>query len=49
MVIRPLVEVNAIEGDAVCADGDGDEERAHFVVEAVFVHAEVGRGVAEAD
>ncbi len=49
MVIRPLVEVNAVESDAVRADGDGDEERTHFVVEAVFVHAEVGRGVAETD
>jgi hypothetical protein len=49
IVIRPCVEVKAIEGDSLRADRDHGEERADFAVEAVFVHAEIGRGVAQAD
>ena len=49
IVVRPCVEVKAIEGDSPRADGDRREEGADFAVEAVFVHAEIGRGVAQAD
>ena len=46
IVIRPCVEVKAIEGDSLRADRDLGEEGADFTVEAVFIHAEIGRGVA---
>ena len=49
MVIRPAVEVKAIEGDALASDGDLSERRAHLGVEPVAVHAEVGRRIAQAD
>jgi hypothetical protein len=49
MVIRPCVEVKAIEGDSLRVDGDRGEEGADFAVEAVFVHAEIGGGVAQAN
>ena len=49
IVIRPCVEVEAIEGDSLRADRDHGEEGADFAVEAVFVHAEITRGVAQAD
>jgi hypothetical protein len=47
--IRPGVEVNAIEGYSLRADRDGAEMRAYIAIEAVLVHAEIRRGVAEAN
>jgi hypothetical protein len=49
IVVRPCIEVNAVEGDSLDADAQGEDARAHFAVEAVLVHAEVGGGVAHAD
>ena len=49
IVIRPCIEVNAIEGDSLDADAQGEDARPHFAVEAVLVHAEVGGGVAQSD
>ena len=49
IVIRPCIEVNAVEGDSLDADAKGEDVRAHFPVEAVLVHAEVGGGVAQPD
>ena len=49
IVIRPCIEVNAIEGDSLNADAQGENARAHFAVEAVLVHAEIGGGVAQSD
>ena len=49
IVVRPCIEVNAIEGDSLDADAQGEDARPHFAVEAVLVHAEVGGGVAHAD
>ena len=49
IVVRPGIEVNAIEGDSLDADAKGGDARAYFPVETVLVHAEVGRGVAHAD
>ena len=46
IVVRPRIEVNAVEGDSLDADAKGEDARAHFPVEAVFVHSEVGGGVA---
>lgn len=49
MVLDPGVKVKSIEGDAALADRDLGEARAHLGVEAVAVHAEVGRRVPEPD
>ena len=49
IVVRPRIEVNAVEGDSLNADAQCEDARAHFPVEAVLVHAEVGGGVAHAD
>ena len=49
IVIRPCIEVNAVEGDSLNADAQGEDARSHFAVEAVLVHAEIGGGVAHAD
>ena len=49
IVIRPCIEVNAVEGDSLDADAESEDVGAHFAVEAVFVHAEIGGGVAHTD
>ena len=49
IVVRPCIEVNAVEGDSLDADAQGEDARPHFAVEAVLVHAEVGGGIAHAD
>jgi hypothetical protein len=48
-VIRPGVQINAVERDALRADGNDRDVRTHVVVEAVLVHAEVSRRVAQSD
>ena len=49
IVIRPGVQINAIEGDALRANRDDRDVRTHFMIEAVLVHAEVSRRVAQTD
>jgi hypothetical protein len=49
IVVRPCIEVNAVEGDSLNADAEGEDAGAHFAVEAVFVHAEIGGGVAQSN
>ena len=49
IVVRPCIEVNAVEGDSLDADAQGEDARPHFAVEAVLVHAEIGGGVAQSD
>ena len=49
IVVRPCIEVNAVKGDSLNADAKGEDAGAHFPVEAVLVHAEIGGGVAHAD
>ena len=49
IVVRPCIEVNAVESDSLNADAQSGDVRAHFPVEAVLVHAEIGGGVAHAD
>jgi hypothetical protein len=49
IVVRRCIEVNAVEGDSLDADAQGEDARPHFAVEAVLVYAEVGGGVAHAD
>ena len=49
IVVRPCIEVNAIEGDSLNADAEGEDAGAHFAVEAILVHAEGRGGVAQSD
>jgi len=49
MLIRPRIEVKPVKGDALAADRDGRHEGANLAIAAVFVHAEVGRGIAQPD
>jgi hypothetical protein len=39
IIVRPGIEVKAIEGDSPTADGDRGEARAHVAIETIFVHA----------
>jgi hypothetical protein len=48
IVIRPGIEVKAIEGNSLRTDPDRRQARADVAVEAVFVHAEIPRRVAKA-
>ncbi len=48
-LIRPGIQVKAIERNALCADRDFSEVRTYFQIESVAVHAEIGRRIAEAD
>jgi hypothetical protein len=49
IVIRPCIEVNAVEGDSLNADAEGEDAGAYFAIEAVLVHAEVGGCVTQSD
>ena len=49
IVVRPRIEVNAVKGDSLDTDAQSKHARAHFPVEAVLVHAEIGGRVAHAD
>ena len=45
--IRPGVQVNAIECDALSADGYHHDVRTHVAIEPIFVHTQVARRVAQ--
>jgi hypothetical protein len=47
MFVGPGVEVNTVKGNALRPNADHCDARADFAVEAVFVHAQVLRGVSE--
>ena len=49
MVVGPGIEVKAVKGNPLGADGDLGEMRPHGGIEAVAVHAEVARRIAEAN
>ena len=49
IVVRPCIEVNAIEGDSLDADAQGEDAWAYLAVEAVLVHAEIGGRVAQSN
>jgi hypothetical protein len=48
-VIRPGVQINTIERDALRANWNDHDVRSHVMVETVLVHAEISRRVAQAD
>jgi hypothetical protein len=49
LLLRPGVEVKAVESDALPADADLNEIRAHFAIKAITVHAEIEGGIPKAD
>ena len=49
ILVRPSVEVNAVECDALRADGNHWDVRTHVAIEAVLVHAQVLRRIAQAN
>jgi len=46
IVVGPGIEVKTIESDPLRTDWDYREARANVAIEAIFVHSEIGRGVA---
>jgi hypothetical protein len=49
IVVGPGIEVKPVKGDPVRADRNRGEKRTNIAIEAIFVHAEIRRGVAQAD
>ena len=49
IVVGPGVEVKAVKRDPLRADGDHGQERTNLAIEAILVHSEIPRGVAQAD
>jgi hypothetical protein len=49
MLFDPRVQVKAVEGDPLLANGNNDHPRANVAVEHSASNAAVGRGVAIAD
>jgi hypothetical protein len=47
MLVGPRIEVKAIEGDALPTDRYDGHPGAHFAIEAVLVHAEIPRRIAQ--
>ena len=49
MLFDPRVQVKAVEGDPLLADGNDDQPRANVAVEHSASDTAVGRGIAIAD
>jgi hypothetical protein len=49
MLFDPRIQVKAVEGDSLLANGNDDQPRANVAVEHSASDAAVGRGVAIAD
>jgi hypothetical protein len=41
ILIRPRIEVNAVESDSLDTNGDSGNARPHVAIEAVLIHTEV--------
>lgn len=48
-MVYPGVQIKAIEGNTLLSDAYFRQKRTHLGVKSVPVHAQVGRGVPEAD
>jgi hypothetical protein len=49
MFVGPGVQVNTVKGDSLPTNANHCDVRADLAVEAVLVHTQVARGIAEAD
>lgn len=45
VVFNPFIEFETVEGDTLFPDGDFSEVGSYFNIEAITIHAEVGRCV----
>ena len=41
IVVGPGIEVKAVEGNALRADGNHGEERSNLAIEAILVHSNI--------
>lgn len=48
-MIHPGVQFKSVEGDALLADTDFSQKRPYLGVEAIAIHAEIARRIAEAN
>jgi hypothetical protein len=46
IVVGPAIKVKAVESDSLRADWNLGKSRTNLAIEAILVHAEIGRGVA---
>jgi hypothetical protein len=49
IVVGPGIEVKPVEGDPLSADRNRGKKRTNVAIEAILVHSEIRRGVAQAD
>ena len=49
IVVGPGVEVKAVKSDPLGADWNHGKQRTNFAIEAILVHSEIRRRVAQAD
>jgi hypothetical protein len=49
IVVGPGIEVKPVEGNPLGADWDHRKQRTNLAIEAILVHSEIRRGVAQAD
>jgi hypothetical protein len=49
IVVGPEIKVKTVEGDPLCTDWDHREGWTNVAIEAIFIHAEIRRGVAQPD
>ena len=49
IIVGPGIEVKPVKSDPLRADRDHLEERANVAIEAIFVHPEIQRRIAEAN
>jgi hypothetical protein len=49
IVVGPGIEVKPVKGNPLRADRNRGYAGTHVTIEAIFVHTEIGRGVAQSD
>jgi hypothetical protein len=49
IVVGPGIEVKPVESDSLSANWDHGKSWTNVAIEAIFIHAEIGRGVAQPD
>jgi hypothetical protein len=49
MFVGPGVQVNTVKGDTLPSNANHRDVRADLAIEAIFVHAQVSRGISKAD
>jgi hypothetical protein len=47
IVVGPGIEVKTVESDSLRPDRNHRNQRTNLAIKAIFIHAEIGRGVAQ--